>query len=317
MTGSAGERIDPSELRGAAVHWLSELRAEKGRALHTLRAYALDLRQVADFLEERAGGAVPLASVTTRDLRAWLAVDHGASEPSTRARKLSTLRSFFAWVAERRGDDADPTRALRGPRLPRQLPRVLSIGEAEEFSRGARPGKGLAGEMLSLRDRAMAELLYGSGLRASELVSLDIDSLDITRGEVRVLGKGSKERIVPMGEPCVAALSAWIEGRSPLEPRDRALFLNHRGARLTSRSVQRIVKERGLRGGLGGRVHPHALRHSFATHLLDGGADLRSIQEMLGHASLSTTQRYTHLTVEGLLDLHRRCHPRGGEREDP
>jgi len=178
----------------------------------------------------------------------------------------------------------------------------------------------LAATVFELRDLSLLELLYGSGLRASELVGLDSTSIDLKKGEVRVLGKGRKERIVPMSEPCVQVLSAWLSVRPLARCRPEAgaaLFLNTRGGRLSARSLRRIVKQRGVTSGVAKDVHPHALRHSFATHLLEGGADLRAIQEMLGHASLSTTQQYTHLTVEGLVGAHRSAHPRGGDLSGP
>lgn len=303
--------------------FLDHLRAERGLSPNTLRAYALDLSQFASFLREREGLAndqePDLDALDPRQVRAFLALAHGSSAPATRARKLAAIRTMCDWIADHRGDDRNPARAISSPRCGRHLPRTLSPGQADALAEGPRsaeePEQGdLHRGLLELRDRAVVELLYGSGLRVGEVESLDIDGLDLRRSEVRVIGKGSKERRVPMGEPCTDALAAWLEVRpllSPATPAGRALFLNARGGRLTARSIRRMLAERALLAGIDVHVHPHALRHSFATHLLDGGADLRAIQEMLGHASLSTTQRYTHLTVDRLLDVHRRCHPRG------
>lgn len=296
-------------MRPAVDRFLQQLLAIRGRSPRTVDAYRRDLLQAAGFLEER--GVTSLDAVEPRDLRSFLAIAHGKSSAATRARKLAALRSFFDWVAEREGHERNPARRLASPKQGKTLPRVLGIAEATRLVEAERPGTGLRADLLGLRDRALVELLYGSGLRVSEAVGLDTARIDLKRGEVKVLGKGNKERWVPLGGPCRAALAEYLPARRLLGPTNDALFLNARGGRLTARSVQRLLKDRALGSAVDKDVHPHALRHSFATHLLDGGADLRSIQEMLGHASLSTTQKYTHRTVEGLLGVHRACHPRG------
>lgn len=301
-------------MRDRVDDFCAHQRAVLGRSPHTVDAYRRDLRQFADFLDEAGGGL--LADVDARLVRSFLARRHGASSARTRRRKLAALRTFFDWVADRRGDEHNPARGVSAPKEPSRLPTVLAPAEAERLIEAASAPGDLKAQLLALRDRALAELLYGSGLRVSEAVGLDMASVDLKRGEVRVMGKGSKERVVPLGEPCVDALAAWLEVRPLLTPSTAPVFVNQRGGRLTARSVQRSLKARARRSGLDKDVHPHALRHSFATHLLDGGADLRSIQEMLGHASLSTTQKYTHRTVEGLLAVHRASHPRGGEPPD-
>jgi integrase/recombinase XerC len=304
-------------------HGLSALRADidafcrhlvgvRGRSPRTLDAYRRDLEQFAGFVEATAADE-PL---DTAAVRAFLARRHGPSSPATRRRKLAALRTFFDWRADRRGDEENPARAVASPRQGRRLPTVLGAGEADRLIEHEPPADDLHHRLLAMRDRVLGELLYGSGLRVSEAVGLDTGSVDLMRGEVRVVGKGSKERVVPLGEPCVDAIAEWLEVRPLLAPDGPQLLVNHRGGRLTARSAQRSVKARARAAGLDKDVHPHALRHSFATHLLDGGADLRSIQEMLGHASLSTTQKYTHRTVEGLLAVHRASHPRGGEAPD-
>ena len=292
------------------------LRAERGLSPHTVKAYRRDLEQLRDFLAERTGTPQPSADdVEVRDLRAFLGLRHGASAPATRARKLSAIRTFLDWAAERRGDEINAARSVGMPRRGRRLPHALTEPDAATLVEVASAGsERVRAAVLAVRDRAILELLYGSGLRVGELVSLDTGGIDLKRGEVRVIGKGRKERIVPLGEPCMDALAAWTEARplmSPTAEARAALFLNARGGRLSDRSIRRMIKQRALRAGVSTDVHPHALRHSFATHLLEGGADLRSIQEMLGHASLSTTQQYTHLSVEGLLAVHRSAHPRG------
>jgi len=300
--------------------FLEHLALERGLSAHTIRAYGRDLKQFGDFLGRHWNLAADLApeadDIGPDDVRSFLAREHAQHSPATRRRKLSALRAFLDWVADHRGDDRNPARALNSPRLGQHLPNVLSIPEARAMVESQRADSKLFEGLLELRDRAILELLYGSGLRVSECVALDTSRIDLKRNEVRVMGKGRKERLVPLGDPCVQAISEWLEVRVLLSPNSEAgaaLFLNSRGGRLGSRSVRRMVKSRGVTSGVVKDVHPHALRHSFATHLLDGGADLRAIQEMLGHASLSTTQQYTHLTVEGLMGTHRRCHPRGSD----
>ncbi|MCO4772396.1 MAG: tyrosine recombinase XerC [Deltaproteobacteria bacterium] len=296
-------------MRQQVEDFVQHLRVVRGLSPHTLAAYESDLHQMVAFLE--GAGLDDLSAVTTRTLRAFLA-SLGETAASTRARKLSAVRVFFDWVAEDRGDDRNPARALATPRKGHKLPHVLSAGEADQLAEPALRPATLRKAILQARDAVLVELLYGSGLRVSECVGLDIAQVDLKTGEVRVVGKGNKERVVPLSEAAVDAVHQWLEVRPLLEPTAaQALVLNARGGRLTARSAARLLKARGLNAGVNKDVHPHALRHSFATHLLQGGADLRSIQEMLGHASLSTTQKYTHLTTDSLLSVHRRCHPRG------
>jgi len=303
--------------------FLEHIRVERGLAALSIRAYSLDLMQFGEFFRVRAGLAsgecANVDSLDVRDIRAFLADIHESHSSSSRARKLSALRSFLDWVAEGRGDDCNPARVVLSPKRSQRLPEVLSMKEAECLAEGVprpqkqsrRPRRAAA---LRLRDRAVVELLYGSGLRVGECAALDAHQIDLKAAEVRVLGKGNKERVVPLGDPCRDALSDWLSVEGVLKrgtEAGSALFLNTRGGRMSDRSIRRMVKQRALRLGVAKDVHPHALRHSFATHLLDGGADLRAIQEMLGHSSLSTTQRYTHRKVESLLEIHRNSHPRG------
>ncbi|MEE2828831.1 MAG: tyrosine recombinase XerC [Myxococcota bacterium] len=309
--------------------YLDYLRVERGFSDHSIRAYRRDLEQFSDFLVLRLalpeGELGDVDQLEVPEVRAFLASRHATSTATTRARKLSALRSFLDWVADHRGDDRNPARSVVAPKRGQRLPEVLSMGEADRLVEGLLPKEpttvasagrkeSLRAQIYEVRDRALIELLYGSGLTVGEVVSLDMGQIDLKGSEVRVIGKGDKERIVPFGEPCRDALGDWLELRRLLpgpEGAPTALFLNTRGGRLSDRSVRRMVKKRALEVGVDKDVHPHALRHSFATHLLDGGADLRAIQEMLGHASLSTTQRYTHRKVEGLLSVHRSSHPRG------
>ena len=280
----------------------------RGLSPHTVRGYLRDVRAFARYLE---GTDRTLLSAEHATLRGWLgtlAVDHAAR---TRARALASVRAFYRHLVRTGRLASSPAAAVRSPKLPQTLPRVLPVDEV--FALLAVPGRD---GPLALRDRALFELLYGSGLRVSEACGLDLDRLDLRSGTVRVLGKGRKERICPMNAPTVTALRTWLERRGQLLARPargqdpHAVFLNHRGGRLTSRSVARHLEATVDRLALQRRVSPHALRHSFATHLLAGGADVRVIQELLGHASLSTTQRYTHVAIEQLQAVYDRTHPR-------
>jgi integrase/recombinase XerC len=278
----------------------SHLATVEGASPHTQRAYLSDLRQLDGFLGERG---VALDAASRDDLRAFLAARAGANAASTLGRKQSALRAFYEHRV-RRGHIADsPARRLAFPRRRVSLPNVVAVDDC--FGLLDAPSKKTA---LGLRDRCAIELLYGAGLRISELVGLDVT--DIHDGVVRVLGKGRKERIVPVVAKAQAALDAWLARRSELTPRSAALFVNRRGGRLTGRSVARHLARYALAAGVRRHVHPHALRHSFATHLLDMGADLRGIQELLGHASLSTTQKYTHVSSERLVQVYEAAHPR-------
>lgn len=306
-------------MRDRVSAFVEHLTVERGLSPHTVRAYGRDLLQLVEHLDEV--GEDDLDSLTPRTLRGFLAT-YARSAPATRARKLASIRTFLDWVAEQRGDDVNPARALSTPRRGDHLPHVLAEREASQLADATPATDTVRRETLAARDAAIVELLYGSGLRVSECVGLDMGGADLRTGAVRVVGKGRKERIVPMPQAARDAVTDWLALRALLAPApgERALFLNARGSRLSARSVGRMIKRRALEAGVPKDVHPHALRHSFATHLLAGGADLRSIQEMLGHASLSTTQKYTHLTMDRLLDVHRACHPRGAEgseEDDP
>jgi integrase/recombinase XerC len=274
---------------------------ERGASPHTLRSYAGDLSEFTRFLaEERVAG---WASADTRVVRAFAARLHrrGLAKASI-ARKLAAVRSCFRFLARRGVLATNPARQVRSPRLGRRLPSVLPVDEADALLANP-PAPSLAGA----RDRALLELLYASGLRVAEACGLDIDDLDEPRRTVRVLGKGDRERVVPVGDTALEALAAYLERRGR---RRGPLFLNARGGRLTPRSAHRIVRARAREAGIGQRVTPHTLRHSFATHMLGAGADLRLIQELLGHRRLSTTQRYTHVSPEHLMRVYDAAHPR-------
>ncbi len=285
----------------AAASFLQYLAVERGASPHTLRGYATDLVEFTRFLvEEGLGG---FAEADSRAVRAYLARLHQRSlSKATVARKLAAVRSCFRFMARRGMVEGNPARQVRSPRLGRRLPSFLPKDEATHLLDAA-PPPGPAGT----RDRALVELLYASGLRVAEACGLDLDDLDEARRTVRVVGKGAKERVVPVGETALEALAAHLALRGR---RRGPLFQNARGGRLTTRSAHRIVKRMARRAGLGQRVTPHTLRHSFATHMLGEGADLRLIQELLGHSRLSTTQRYTHVSAEHLMRVYDAAHPR-------
>jgi len=295
----------PAEIRKFAAHLASERRG----SAHTSKAYLTDLAQYAACLAEQG---VPLVPSSPAAVRSFLARASGSAGAASLARKLSAVRSFYRYLVREGISPTNPARAVASPKQPRKLPVVLPEDEVAalvESQKEAVP--------LELRDRAFLELLYASGLRVSELAALDVDAVDLAEGLVRVVGKRRKERIVPVGSPAREALRRWLDEGRPLlasgsehAKTRRALFLNHRGGRLSTRSVARRLDRAVLAAGLPRRVHPHVLRHCFATHLLGNGADLRAIQELLGHASLSTTQRYTHLDWKRLAEVYDRAHPR-------
>ena len=275
----------------------------------TVRAYRADLADLA-----AASGDVELSLVNIEVLREWLwkASQRGDAR-STLARRTSSARGFFAWALDEGLVEVDPAVRLVTPKKAQHLPRVATAQSLDDMLRAA-AAAGAEGDPVALRDHAILELLYGSGIRVSELCGLDVDDLDVSRATARVLGKGSKERVVPYGAPARRAIEAYLtRGRPALAARGDgsapAVFLGARGARLGPRAVYDLVA-RTVGPLVGGAVGPHALRHSAATHLLDGGADLRAVQELLGHASLGTTQVYTHVSSERLAAAYRQAHPR-------
>jgi len=321
------EDLEPAQAPRAdpVAVFLAWLRVEKNFSPATVRAYAADLDQFARFCAPAGLGAAVAASperqpppvidpdrITLRTVRAFLASLSAAGlKATTLGRKLAALRSFFRFLNREGLMAGNPARPIPSPAKPKSLPPVLTVDEAARLleTPGGPPRS-------PLRDRALLELLYSSGLRVSELTGLNLEDLDLAGGSVRVLGKGRKERIVPVGRKAVEAVEAYLarERRGSRES-GAAIFLNVRdGGRLTARSVHRLLGERALRQGWRKKISPHALRHSFATHLLGGGADLRAIQEMLGHRSLSTTTRYTRLDTEQLTRVYEQSHPRSKKR---
>ena len=302
------------------------LRAERNLSPHTRRAYLGDVRDLATALVPDADPA----RVGSAEVRGFLARLHRTHEPSTRGRKLAALRAFFGFLVREGRCRLDPTAGIPGPRQTPRLPRPLPVDDCVALCDSVASGPDEAEGPRALRDRALLELLYGAGLRVGEVAQLDVRDVDLHRGDVRVLGKGGKERVVPLPAAARQAIAAWLDARRGpgllAEPLFTAL---RRGAgarsapgvgpavrRLGARDIRRVLASRARRAGVSGRVHPHRLRHSYATHLLDMGADLREIQELLGHASLSTTQRYTAVSAERLLTVYDRAHPRAGARPE-
>lgn len=294
------------------------LAEERGVSPHTRAAYGKDLGRFALFLSavfwSRPVAALSASEVDALAVRSYVAYlrAEGLAKASI-GRHLSALRTFFAFLKREGLVAANPAKAIATPRQDHALPRTLSVTEAGAVVEA----KGREGP-LGARDRALLELLYATGLRVSELVGLKLDDVDFAARQVRTIGKGRKERIVPFGRAAADAVKAWLRARARMRPstRDAAfLFLNARAGRLTDRSARRILDRAVFAADVGRHVSPHALRHSFATHLLAAGADLRSIQELLGHASLSTTQKYTHLDAERLLEVYRKSHPKAEEKD--
>jgi integrase/recombinase XerC len=287
------------------------LRNERRYSPRTLEAYLLDLRQLQAFLTEKYPGSdADVGKTTIFHLRGFLGAISQGKEPATVGRKVAAVRSFFRFLARRGKIQLDPAETLKSPKRPKKLPQNLTPEVMARVLEATVPD-----EVMGMRDSAVMELLYASGLRVSELAMINCSDIDLIQCEVRVLGKGRKERIVPFGRPAKEAIERYLgvreDFRHPkyktIDP--KALFLSTRGARFGPRAIQLIVAKYGVLGAGRPDIHPHAFRHSAATHMLGGGADLRVIQEFLGHASLSTTQKYTHVSVEHLLSVYDASHP--------
>jgi integrase/recombinase XerD len=293
------------------LDFLGCLELERGLSRNTLEAYRSDLQQFAAFIERQ--GLDPL-SITPAELASFvseLADGNGSRSPvapATLQRKVACLRSFYRHLRRERLIDHDPAAELRGPRSSARLPQVLSRDEVSSLlsqPRGSSP--------TALRDRALLETMYACGLRASEVIGLELSDLDLSEGILRARGKGSKERIVPIGSKAVASLTIYLEQARPRLVglrEEKMVFVNLRGGSLSRQGLYKIVQRHAASAGLAHRMSPHTLRHSFATHLLAGGCDLRSLQEMLGHADIATTQVYTHLSPDRLRDVYFDAHPR-------
>jgi integrase/recombinase XerC len=302
----------------AVAQYLQHLAAERRLSPHTVAAYQRDLANLSELTAGR-----PLAELTVTDIRGAIVRLRGQGlAAASVARQLSSWRGFYTFACRRLGYANNPCSGLRPPKAAKTLPDILSPDTCAQLLGGRADND----DALAARDRAMFELFYSSGLRLAELVGLDLDDVNLQSGEAQVTGKGRKTRIVPVGRQALAALAAWLQQRQPLMSRGdgipgkareptAALFIGQRGARLTPRSVQLRLNRWALQAGLGQHVHPHMLRHAFATHVLQSSGDLRAVQEMLGHASISTTQVYTHLDWQHLAKVYDQAHPRARKKD--
>lgn len=284
---------------------------ERNASPHTHKNYLADLRQFFQFFATQAPttprqGPAALKAVTPEVVRGYIASLMDKHHPASVARKLASLRSFFQFWIRQGAIEANPAKEVATPKIPRRVPRFLSIDETFHLlSLPKEEG------LLGTRDKAVMELIYAAGLRVSELVGLNVTDVDLDGLKVRVFGKGRKERIIPVVKKAVDAVRGYLkERRNAVRDGEKALFVNRRGGRLTARSVERMMRKYLREASINKRVTPHVLRHTFATHLLNQGADLRGIQELLGHASLSTTQKYTHVSVDQLIDVYDKTHPK-------
>ncbi len=287
------------------------LEVERQLSPHTVRAYSSDLRQLRLFLQEECklkagvGGADFWPQVSESHLQQFMRARMASDGAASVGRKIAAIKALFNYLCKRCGLSRNPAALLRPPQSRRHLPVYLEEEEADRLL-----NIDYAGDELKLRDRAVLELMYACGLRVSEVAELDVSNIRFADQVVRVFGKGRKERLVPLGRVAAEVMEKYLKNRrAPSEAAGDALFLNARGGRLSARSLSTLVKKYGLQAGLQKPLTPHAVRHSFATHLLQNGADLRVIQELLGHSSLSTTQRYTHIDVKRLLEVYDRAHP--------
>jgi integrase/recombinase XerD len=303
-----------ARFEGLVLDFLAYLELERGLSRNTLNAYRTDLLQYGEFLAEHELDALVARPADIGDFLADLATGNGrpACSAATVHRKTACLRSFYKHLRRDELIGDDPTASLSAPRRAKKLPQVLNYAEVQRLLAAPR-----GSDPTTLRDRALLEAMYACGLRASETIGLEMSDIDLEEGLLRARGKGSKERIVPLGRKAIAAIAAYLRGGRPkLVPPERheaRLFVNFRGGPLSRQGLYKIVQRHAREAGLAGRMSPHTLRHSFATHLLAGGCDLRAVQEMLGHADIATTQMYTHLSGERLKEVYFEAHPRATE----
>ena len=300
-----------SRFESLVLDFLSYLELERGLSRNTLDAYRTDLHQYGEFLSGHGLDALAAGPADIAEFLAELATGDGgraACSSATVHRKAACLRSFYKQLRRDELIGDDPTAALSAPRRAKKLPQVLNYAEVQKLLAAPR-----GDEPTTLRDRALLEVMYACGLRASETIGLELGDVDLHEGFLRARGKGSKERLVPLGRQAIAAISSYLRGGRPKligERHEAKLFVNFRGGPLTRQGLYKIVQRNAREAGLAGQMSPHTLRHSFATHLLAGGCDLRAVQEMLGHADIATTQMYTHLSGEQLKDVYFKSHPR-------
>jgi integrase/recombinase XerD len=308
--GEQREGAVEARFEALVLDFLAHLEFERGLAHNTLAAYRTDLLQFGTFLAKRHRSATEAERTDVADFLADLATGngHASCSPATINRKAACLRSFYRHLRREELVDEDPTAALTPPAKSRKLPRVLAYAEVKRLLESVD-----GGDPIALRDRALLEVMYGCGLRASEAVGLEVNDVDLRRGFVRPHGKGNKERTVPLGREAAASIKRYLRAGRPELVGSRArskLFVNFRGGSLTRQGLYKIIRRHAKEVGLDGQMSPHTLRHSFATHLLSGGCDLRSVQEMLGHSDVATTQLYTHLSGERIKEVYFKAHPR-------
>jgi integrase/recombinase XerC len=292
--------------------FLADLERVRRLSPHTVAGYRHDLDTFCTFCAER--DIASAAAVANADVRRWIAqLRHHLGGRSVQ-RSLSALRSFYKYLRREHLVAHDPTTGISAPKSPRRLPATLDIDQTQQL---LEQPAATADDFLGLRDQAMMELFYSSGLRLAELIALDIGTIDFEQGQVEVLGKGNKTRIVPVGGVALRAIAAWLRVREQARPADPALFISQRGTRISPRSVQLRIARESQQRGVAQHVHPHMLRHSFASHLLESSGELRSVQELLGHANLSTTQIYTHLDFQHLSKIYDAAHPRATRKKAP
>ena len=303
------------ELAKAIIEFLGYLKSQRGYSEHTLRNYRIDLRHFFDFFKQKQGAnGSPdyLEKIDYQAVRDYLATLFSRYKRTSISRKLSAIRSFFQYLERENLTEANPTADISAPKQAQYIPAYLQVDEMFRLLEG--PDQSTP---MGLRDRALLEVIYSCGLRVSEAAGLNLSSMDYAERLVRVFGKGQKERIIPIGSTALKAVQRYLDATLILRQKQgkegkaqQALFLNQQGKRLTTRSMHTIVKKYALKSQIMRDISPHSLRHTFATHLLDGGADLRAVQELLGHVSLSTTQKYTHVSLDKLMEVYDKSHPR-------
>ncbi|MCH7517479.1 MAG: tyrosine recombinase XerC [Candidatus Dadabacteria bacterium] len=286
------------------------LSSERNYSKHTLKAYIADIKEFGLVLKDMGlisadNGEIDFAHMDETPIRTFISRLYGKNKRVSISRKLASIRTFFEFLIRNGTIKSNPAKLVPTPKGEKRLPTFLTVDEVVKLVET--PG---SDNVYESRDRAILELLYSCGLRVSELVGINLNNLDLTSMSVKVLGKGNKERMVPLGSKACTAIKTYLRQRLDLKPEDDYLFVNSRGGRLSTRSIDRIIKKYAAISGIPKNISPHVLRHTFATHLLGGGADLRAIQEMLGHKSLSTTQRYTHISIEKIMEIYDKTHPR-------
>ncbi|TDI89781.1 MAG: tyrosine recombinase XerC [Candidatus Dadabacteria bacterium] len=286
------------------------LSSERNYSKHTLKAYIADIKEFGLVLKDMGlisadNGEIDFAHMDETPIRTFISRLYGKNKRVSISRKLASIRTFFEFLIRNGTIKSNPAKLVPTPKGEKRLPTFLTVDEVVKLVET--PG---SENVYESRDRAILELLYSCGLRVSELVGINLNNLDLISMSVKVLGKGNKERMVPLGSKACTAIKTYISQRLDLKPEDDYLFVNSRGGRLSTRSIDRIIKKYAAISGIPKNISPHVLRHTFATHLLGGGADLRAIQEMLGHKSLSTTQRYTHISIEKIMEIYDKTHPR-------